>query len=177
MSITIGTTQSATVTIDAVKSVSGTLNTTLGSSGLKSLGLFVNISIDDPSVLTDVWINVSYANLNLGGNDPSTFKIYYFNENTQTWGPAGDTGVDTANKIIYAHVNHLSSFAAVAIPSASTTTTTTSSEPPTGSGSSSTSSSSSKPTTTITGVPGFELWIALLSFISIAITIRNRKKA
>jgi hypothetical protein len=84
--------------------------------GLIDLSYHIDIKISDNSALNGVWINISYVTWNLTelNIDESSLKIYFFNENTNKWEPAGNTGVDMINKVIYAHVDHLTAFAAVA---------------------------------------------------------------
>jgi parallel beta-helix repeat protein len=131
-------------------------------------GYFFEIEVSDPSVVSNVWINISYIDWNLTelGINENDLKIYVFE--TNRWIPAGNTGVDKANKIIYANINHFSSYAAVAIANPVEPTTSSSSSIP----SIITSVGTSDETTQ--GLFGFELLILLFGLITL-IFFRKRK--
>ncbi|MFQ5980221.1 MAG: ethylbenzene dehydrogenase-related protein [Candidatus Heimdallarchaeota archaeon] len=78
-------------------------------SDLDSLGLYLDITLSDPSALVELWINVSFAELPEGQN-PQDVHIYYYDEDLGTWLMLTDTGVDSENEIIWARTDHLTTF-------------------------------------------------------------------
>ncbi|MHA2032827.1 MAG: hypothetical protein ACW99Q_25955, partial [Candidatus Kariarchaeaceae archaeon] len=86
------------------------------SQGAINTGYFLEISISDETAIQNVWINISYASWDLeslGIEDESSLRIYFFDETvlpSGAWIPAGNTGVDLLRKVIYANVNHFSSY-------------------------------------------------------------------
>ena len=183
--ITIGGHTSTNINIDVGKSVNITvvstnnattlvsqnaLNLLKSSEGLTSTSHFVDITITDTSALKGIWINMSYADWDLQAMNlqESSLKIYFFNVTSGKWQTSSFTGVDTVNKIVYAHVDHLTAFAAVAAPKNSQQSTSTSinTNPYTG------------PSTTTTekknrGIPGFT-WFIIVALVFLPI-IRKRK--
>ncbi|MFQ5978853.1 MAG: right-handed parallel beta-helix repeat-containing protein [Candidatus Heimdallarchaeota archaeon] len=79
------------------------------SSELESLGIYLDITLSDPTALVELWINVSFAELP-EGHEPRDVRIYYYDEDTQTWEEVTETGVDFENEIIWARTNHLTTF-------------------------------------------------------------------
>ncbi|MFQ5978854.1 MAG: nitrous oxide reductase family maturation protein NosD [Candidatus Heimdallarchaeota archaeon] len=78
-------------------------------STLDSLGIYLNITLSDPSTLAELWINVSFAEVP-EEQDPYDAQIYYYDENTLTWELVQETGVDFENEIIWGRVDHLTTF-------------------------------------------------------------------
>jgi hypothetical protein len=181
-----------TITLDVASSVEVTIETSsiapsedarqafsvLENTGdIIGTGFFLEINISDPGALTDIWINISYADWDLValGVDESLLVLMFYNETTAQWELAGNTGVDTVNKIIYAHLDHLSAFSAVAAipqtpPSDTTDTTDTIDTTDTESTDSSTTSEEEP-------IPGFEGLILITVLINLAIIVNIRKKS
>ncbi|MHA2497925.1 MAG: hypothetical protein ACXAEI_20835, partial [Candidatus Hodarchaeales archaeon] len=82
-------------------------------STLISLGIYLNITLSDPSTLSELWINISFVKLS-DGQDPTDVRIYYYDEAAQSWKLAQETGIDYANEIIWARMTHLTSFGVMA---------------------------------------------------------------
>jgi hypothetical protein len=60
------------------------------------------------NVVTDLWLNISYSDWPLIDAleiDPSTLRIFAFDTESTIWKPAGVTGVDLENKVLYSHIN------------------------------------------------------------------------
>jgi parallel beta-helix repeat protein len=133
-------------------------------------GYFFEIEVSDPSAVSNVWINISYIDWNLTdmGINENDLKIYVFDEDSNKWIPAGNTDVDKVNKIIYANIDHFSSYAAVAIANPAEST---------GSSSSSTQSiitSAGTSDETTQGLFGFEVIFLLFGLIGL-ILFRKRR--
>jgi hypothetical protein len=177
------------VYIEVSSNITGDEDAALKNSGLIGTNFYLNITLDDPSALQDIWINVSYADWNLsnlGITDENDLRIYFFNTSSSAWEPAGSTGVDTFNQVIYAHLDHLTSFAAVAKSKITTTPTITPTTTPTNTPTipssfnpistdiSSTVSISSKSTRTITPVSGFEILFTLVLLFTLGIRVGRK---
>jgi hypothetical protein len=188
--IDLGGIAETTISIDVDSSVEVTIEPTgdpedLGTEAASSFqtllqtenqvgtGVFLEIEISDPSALNGLWINISYADWDLAsmGIDESTLRIMYFNEDTGDWEPAGETGVDTVRKVIYAYVTHLSAFSAVAsvlTPEPTETTDTGITD--------TTDTSDSSSSFTEEPISGFEIIPLFLAFCLVAIGLVFRRR-
>lgn len=77
-------------------------------SDLEPLGIYLNITLSDPTALQSLWINISF--IELGGQDPSNTRIYYFDETTQSWELVDRTSVDYENEVVWAWTDHVTIF-------------------------------------------------------------------
>ena len=153
----------------------------LQSNGVVGTNYFIEFTLSNEAAVNTVWINISYANWDLqalGISNEKTLAIYYYNATLGKWVPAGNTGVDTTNKMIYAYVNHLSAFSAVSapIPVNSTTSivkTTTNSNGQTNTTTSLVKSSSQNSITK--GLPGLESPFVILFFVITGVLTLQRR--
>ncbi|MHA2364251.1 MAG: Heimdall-CTERM domain-containing surface protein [Candidatus Hodarchaeales archaeon] len=137
-------------------------------------GIFFEIDISDHTALDNFWINISYADWDLEamGIDEDNLKIITYNEVTGEWEDAGNTGVDTLRKVIYANVDHFSAFSAVAAIPDDFTSIPTSSEPDTRT---ITGSETTSTTETSKPIPGFEIFSILMIILCLSVVISRRR--
>ncbi|MHA2028031.1 MAG: hypothetical protein ACW99Q_01460 [Candidatus Kariarchaeaceae archaeon] len=143
------------------------------SEGAINTGYFLEITISNESAIQSAWINISYAEwdlVRLGIEDESSLRIYYYDDDAKDWVPAGNTGVDIVDKIIWANVNHFSAYAAVAfIPDDPIPTSTISKTIITAIETSTESETQ--------GLPAFEVVYALLSLlVLVSISISKKRR-
>ncbi|MFX1255467.1 MAG: PQQ-binding-like beta-propeller repeat protein [Promethearchaeota archaeon] len=80
------------------------------SSDVPGLNIFLDISISDNSALNYLWVNVSYAQLDLGTLNVSDLRVYFYNETKAEWQQVEASGVDTTHQLIWGKTTHLSVF-------------------------------------------------------------------
>ncbi|MFQ5978852.1 MAG: hypothetical protein ACE5OZ_12055 [Candidatus Heimdallarchaeota archaeon] len=78
------------------------------SSDLEPVGIFLEIALSDPTALTEIWINVSFTEL--GDEDPTNVRIYFYNETSESWELPKLYGIDEENEVIWAWTDHLTAF-------------------------------------------------------------------
>jgi hypothetical protein len=76
---------------------------------LKYIGLYVNVTII--GTLTYANITIKYNESDIAGIEESKLRMYYWNVTENKWKLCENTGVDTANNIVWANVTHLTIFA------------------------------------------------------------------
>ncbi|MCG2826102.1 MAG: hypothetical protein L6265_05870, partial [Thermoplasmatales archaeon] len=82
-------------------------------SGKEGIGKFVEVTKSATLNINWVYITIPYTESDLpSGVDESSLKIYYWTGTE--WAVCDNTGVDTANKVVYANVTHLTIFAPMA---------------------------------------------------------------
>ncbi|MFW9916478.1 MAG: SBBP repeat-containing protein [Candidatus Thorarchaeota archaeon] len=77
-------------------------------SDLEPIGVYLNITLSDPTALQGMWINISF--IEFGSQDPSNARIFYFDETTQSWELVNRTSVDYENEVVWAWTDHLTVF-------------------------------------------------------------------
>jgi parallel beta-helix repeat protein len=77
-------------------------------SSLDPLGIYLDITVSNSSAFMGMWINVSFAEL--GDQDPTSVRIYFYNETSQEWERPKQTGVDDENEVVWAWTDHLTIF-------------------------------------------------------------------
>lgn len=77
-----------------------------------SINKFVEIEASSElrSNLSVITIRVNYSGSDLTGIDESSLRLYWWNESASVWDALDESGVDTANKIVWGNVTHLSLF-------------------------------------------------------------------
>jgi hypothetical protein len=139
-------------------------------SDVISLSYFFQVNFSDHDAVTNLWLNISYIDWNLikaQNINETTLKIFQFNETTLIWEPAGNTGVDTKHKVIFANVNSPQNYGG----GSQTRTGSTG----TGSPSTKASSSITQPTSSSSGL-GLELHVFLVIFgLLISKKLKKRK--
>ncbi|MFW9915268.1 MAG: ABC transporter substrate-binding protein [Candidatus Thorarchaeota archaeon] len=109
ITLNIGVSSAATLTVKQVSTGPET------PDSLDPLGIYLEISLSDPSALEVLWINVSFAELS-DDQDPSDVRIYYYDEALQTWERVEETGVDFENEVIWGRTDHLTYFGLMVAP-------------------------------------------------------------
>ena len=78
-------------------------------ANLSDIGIFFDVNLLSGDL---IWLNITVQYKDLPENTSAKdLKIYYWDETKSEWVVAENTGVDTANKIIWANVSHLTIFA------------------------------------------------------------------
>jgi parallel beta-helix repeat protein len=79
------------------------------SSDLDALEVFLDISLSDAAALVVLWINVSFAELP-EDQDPNKVRLYFYNEISESWELAKETGVDYENEVVWGWTDHITTF-------------------------------------------------------------------
>jgi len=75
-----------------------------------AIGLYLEVTETGSGKLHWMNITIDYDELP-DGVDPEKLRIFYWDEDTSGWKRAGNSGVDTVNKYVWANVTHLTIFA------------------------------------------------------------------
>jgi len=75
-----------------------------------------NITVFKVAATTTDWddwlyLSVDYSGLDLSSVDPLTLELYYWDASTSSWVLCDNNGIDTTNKLVYANMTKLGTFA------------------------------------------------------------------
>lgn len=79
-------------------------------ASLNSIGIYLKITLSDPSALNYLSIELDYSGIDLRGQNSGDLAIYYYNETKSDWVPAEETSVDTVGQVVIARITHLTLF-------------------------------------------------------------------
>jgi len=104
VSIEITTSEPTNITIERLSTLPSGIELNETYSGF---GLYIDITLSNPSALVYMNISFSYADLE---NDPDfdldELEVYFFNESSNQWERADDLFYDTENKLIIGYFDH-----------------------------------------------------------------------
>jgi hypothetical protein len=101
-----------TVSLD----VSDTVNVTIKQitdvlpppSEVESLNIYLDITLSDENVLTELWINISLAEL--GEQNLGNVRIFFYSDTLERWEEVKRTDFDSDRKVVWGMMDHLTLF-------------------------------------------------------------------
>lgn len=90
-------------------------------------GVEIEAGSELKSNISVITIRINYSGSDLTGIDENSLRLFWWNETASVWEALADSGVDTANKIVWGNVTHLSLFGAFETKSDSSSSSSSSS--------------------------------------------------